>query len=117
MKTPYFLGLAFLVLSASCGTPAAVTSSRTPKASTEERSKTAEVAKAPTKEANKMVMTVALAEGKNLYENNCAKCHDLFKPQDYSKEAWAPILVSMQEKASLSDMQMATISNYIYAQL
>ena len=116
MKSIYLFGIAAFALFASCGTPAAV-SSTTAKKSTDEKAKQETVAAAPTNEAKPLVMTPALAEGKDLYENNCAKCHDLFKPQDYSKENWAPILVSMQGKAHLSDIQMASISNYIYAQL
>ena len=116
MKSIYLFGIAAFALFASCGTSAAV-SSTTAKKSTDEKAKQETVAVAPTNEAKSLVMTPALAEGKDLYENNCAKCHDLFKPQDYSKENWAPILVSMQEKAHLSDIQMASISNYIYAQL
>jgi cytochrome c5 len=116
MKSIYLFGNAAFALFASCGTPAAV-SSTTAKKSTDEKAKQETVAAAPTNEAKSLVMTPALAEGKDLYENNCAKCHDLFKPQDYSKENWAPILVSMQGKAHLSDIQMASISNYIYAQL
>ena len=116
MKSIYLFGIAAFALFASCGTSAAV-SSTTAKKSTDEKAKQETVAAAPTNGAKSLVMTPALAEGKDLYENNCAKCHDLFKPQDYSKENWAPILVSMQGKAHLSDIQMASISNYIYAQL
>jgi len=117
MKYNTILLIAIITIAGSCGTPAGVTSKSTAKTSKELEAQKQEVAKAPTIEANKMPMTAALAEGKDLYENNCGKCHDLFKPKDFSKEAWAPILVSMQEKARLSDMQMANISNYIYAQL
>ncbi len=116
MKFHYLLGIASIAVLASCGTPAAV-SSTTANKSQDEKVKQETVAVIPIKEVTPSVMTAALAEGKDLYENNCAKCHDLFKPNDFSKEAWAPILVSMQEKASLSDTHMASISNYIYAQL
>ena len=60
--------------------------------------------------------TVAsITEGKTAYENNCAKCHRLFAATEYTKEEWAPILVSMQKKARLDDAQMAPINNYIYS--
>ncbi len=62
-------------------------------------------------------MTPEIAAGKDLYANNCAKCHKLFSPGEFSKEDWAPILVKMQPKAHLDDAQMASISNYIYSQL
>lgn len=58
-----------------------------------------------------------LSAGKTAYENNCAKCHKLFGAKEFSKADWAPILVSMQKKAHLSDAEMAPITNYIYTQL
>lgn len=54
-----------------------------------------------------------LAEGKRLYDNNCAKCHKLFSPADYTREDWQPILVRMQRKARLDDIQMATVKAYV----
>lgn len=60
---------------------------------------------------------VAFAEGKSLYENNCAKCHKLFSPSERTQAEWKPILVSMQKKARLDDMQIASISDYINSQL
>ncbi len=62
-------------------------------------------------------LTPELAEGKNLYENSCAKCHKLYEPTKFSKEEWQPILVRMQKKAKLDDVKMASITNYIHSQL
>ena len=59
----------------------------------------------------------ALAEGKQLYDNNCAKCHKWYEPKQFSKEEWKPILVRMQKKAKLDDLKMASINNFIYSQL
>jgi cytochrome c5 len=116
MKSIYLFGIASIAVFASCGTPAAVNATTANK-SHDEKVKQENEAVTLIIEAKPSVMTAGLADGKDLYENNCGKCHDLFKPNDFSKEAWAPILVSMQEKAGMSDMQMASISNYIYAQL
>ncbi|SHG89109.1 Dihaem cytochrome c [Flavobacterium fluvii] len=55
--------------------------------------------------------------GKNLYVNNCVKCHALYEPKKFSQEKWKPILVKMQKKARLDDVQIAAISNYITSQL
>ena len=63
------------------------------------------------------VMTKELAEGKGLFENNCAQCHKLFNPKDFSSEAWKPILVQMQKNTNLDDTQIASISDYINSQL
>ena len=64
-----------------------------------------------------IVMTEALAEGKTLFENNCAKCHNLYNPKDFSSEQWQPILIRMQKEAGLDYTQIASISNYINSQL
>ena len=59
------IGLAVLFgLFISCGTKSAVASA----------------------EPKPTVMTAELTAGKTAYENNCAKCHDLFKPTDYSSK-------------------------------
>jgi mono/diheme cytochrome c family protein len=62
-------------------------------------------------------MTEALAEGKTLFENNCAKCHNLYNPKDFSSEQWQSILIRMQKEAGLDYTQIASISNYINSQL
>ncbi len=67
--------------------------------------------------ASAVELTPELAEGKNLYENSCARCHKLYEPTKFSKEDWQPILVRMQKKAKLDDVKMASITNYIHSQL
>ena len=71
----------------------------------------------PIVEPKYIVMTEALAEGKTLFENNCAKCHNLYNPKDFSSEQWQPILIRMQKEAGLDYTQIASISNYINSQL
>jgi len=73
---------------------------------------------APVKETTKAVtLAPELAEGKNLYENSCARCHKLYDAKKFTQEEWKPILTRMQKKAKLDDTQMASISNYITSQL
>ncbi|MFM9987511.1 cytochrome c [Flavobacterium sp.] len=72
---------------------------------------------APVTEVKKVELTPELAAGRTLYENNCAKCHKLYSPTNFSEQDWKPILVRMQKKARLDDAQMVEISNYIYSQL
>ena len=55
--------------------------------------------------------------GKNLYVNNCVKCHKLYEPKSHSQESWKPILARMQKKAHLDDVQIAAISSYITSEL
>lgn len=69
------------------------------------------VTPAPPPVAN--VMSPALAEGKNLYENNCAKCHKLYDRKDFSAEEWTPIVMRMQKKAQISDANRDLIYNYL----
>lgn len=63
--------------------------------------------------AGPTVMTAELVEGKDLYEKNCAHCHKLFDPKDFSREEWKPIVLSMQKKAHLDDVQGQKIYNYL----
>lgn len=69
------------------------------------------------KEIKAVELTPELAEGKNLYENSCVKCHKLYEPKEYTKTEWTPILVKMGKKAKLNETQMASITNYIDSQL
>ena len=71
----------------------------------------------PVTETPTTVVSTELTEGQNLYSNNCANCHKLFEPKKFTKEEWAPILVSMGKKAHLDGTQMASITNYIHSQL
>ena len=59
------------------------------------------------------VLTAELAEGKNLYENNCAKCHKLYDTKEFSAEEWRPIVARMQKKAHLGDLDGQKILNYV----
>lgn len=91
------LGLAFLViLIYSCASKSTVAAT----SKTEEKTT-----------AN--VLTPELAEGKSLYENNCAKCHKLYEPKQFSAEEWKPIVQRMQKKAHLDDSQGMKIYNYV----
>ncbi len=58
-----------------------------------------------------------LEEGKSIYENTCNKCHDLYAPNDFTKEEWVPIMKSMQIKAKIDNEQTAKIYNYIVSGL
>ncbi len=81
--------------------------SKTAVATTEIKKETVKVA---------TVMTPELAEGKSLYENNCAKCHSLYNAGDFNAEQWKPIVLSMQKKADLNDAQGQKIYNYLTMQ-
>lgn len=58
-------------------------------------------------------LTPELAEGKSLFVNNCAKCHNLKNPNNYTTEEWTPILLRMQKKAKITDADREAIYNYV----
>ena len=62
-------------------------------------------------------LPVELEEGKSMYENRCSKCHDLYKPTDFTKEQWVPIMKKMQIKAKIDNAQRIKIYNYIVSGL
>jgi cytochrome c5 len=56
-----------------------------------------------------------LAEGKSLYENNCAKCHQLYNPKDFNEDQWFQITLKMQPMAEISDEVRQKIYKYVTA--
>jgi cytochrome c5 len=58
-------------------------------------------------------LTAELAAGKTIYEAKCGKCHDLPNNNNYSKERWKPIMVSMQKKAKISDDERELVYSYV----
>ena len=101
MKYKFFTLAALIVFMVSCGTQ-----KNTPVATAQ-----------PAETVKAEALMPELAEGQGLYSNNCAKCHKLFEPKKFTQEEWHPILVKMQKKAKLDDVQMASITNYIHSQL
>ncbi len=67
---------------------------------------------APVAEAKKEMSSEA-AEGKAIYERSCGKCHQLYAPNAYTLQQWAPILERMQKKAKLADSDMLKINAYL----
>lgn len=104
MKAKMLTLTAITLLLVSCGTQKTASAATTTTPVVTETTKTTE-------------LTPELAEGKNLYDNNCAKCHKLYEPKKFSQEEWKPILTRMQKKAHLDDTQIASVSNYITSQL
>lgn len=56
------------------------------------------------------------AEGLYIYERNCAKCHRLYKPEEYSAQEWRPILTKMQKMADISDEDTEKVYAYLIAE-
>jgi len=70
----------------------------------------------PVEENPETIKLAATLEGRNLYGNNCANCHELYPPADYSKEKWVPIMKRMQKKARITDAETLAIYNYLVTQ-
>ena len=54
-----------------------------------------------------------LQNGRNLYVTNCASCHQLFLPKQFSEEDWIKNLNSMQIRANISEEQKKLIYQYL----
>lgn len=70
----------------------------------------------PVAENTETIALAATLDGKVLYGNKCANCHKLFKPEDFSKEDWVPIVRSMQKKARITDAETLAIYDYLASQ-
>lgn len=71
------------------------------------------VSEPPPPPAPPKTLSAELAEGKTLYENNCAKCHRLYDRREFDAQQWRPILASMQPNAGITDEQREKIYNYL----
>ncbi len=54
--------------------------------------------------------------GKDLYENKCANCHNLYDTKTFSAEQWKPILLRMQLEANIEDIDRENIFAYVTMQ-
>lgn len=57
--------------------------------------------------------TENIAQGKTIYENNCAKCHALPTPTAFSDEKWVGVMNWMAPKAKITDEQKALAYLYV----
>jgi len=54
--------------------------------------------------------------GFKLYKFNCAGCHYLHKPNDYTRNGWEKILPEMLSRAKItSEKEQQLIKNYLFA--
>jgi mono/diheme cytochrome c family protein len=56
---------------------------------------------------------VELQQGRELYVNNCGKCHKLHKPGSESPVGWKKVLETMAPKAKLDFDQSYLIFRYL----
>ena len=51
--------------------------------------------------------------GKNLYINNCAKCHVLVNPDEYKYDKWQPIVGRYREKKIISKTEEKALLEFL----
>lgn len=54
-----------------------------------------------------------IAQGKEIFEGNCGKCHDLPNPTKFTDEKWVGIMNWMAPKAKLDNNQKALAFTYV----
>ena len=54
-----------------------------------------------------------LKMGRDLYIDNCGSCHNLYKPELYTKKELAKILPTMKRKAKCNNNDMMLITKYL----
>ncbi|HVM32004.1 MAG TPA: cytochrome c [bacterium] len=54
-----------------------------------------------------------LVEGRGLYVEHCAACHDLHDASDLSPAGWERIMARMQKKAHIDDVTKDRILKYL----
>ncbi len=54
-----------------------------------------------------------IAQGKIVYEQNCAQCHELHQPAEFNIAQWNRILPRMSRKAKLTDEQAGIVRAWV----
>lgn len=65
--------------------------------------------------ANKAVSAEILAQGKEISETKCGKCHRLHETSEYNADQWTKILDRMIPKARLAEDQGNVLRQYYEA--
>jgi len=55
----------------------------------------------------------ALAEGRMVYANKCAKCHKFYDPAKYDNAEWRMWMRKMSKKARLTESEDALLAKYL----
>ena len=54
-----------------------------------------------------------LKQGRELYINNCKRCHNLYSPDDFSSDQWNNILSTMGPKTAMSEPEVILVKKYV----
>lgn len=104
MRRTFLLAAAAVIVFAACHNKTAPTVA--------DRTKQPE---APAKPAEPVVSAAELEAGKTIYTTKCAKCHPAKPLENWTNEAWQPILKAMIPKARLDSVQSAQVTAYVKA--
>lgn len=104
MKKALLIPVAAVALLVSCKAKKLVDSAPT-KAET--------VATSPKTTGTKRLSAEMLAEGQNIFENSCAKCHGLPNPAKHTDQQWVGIINVMSKKAKLTPAQTELVYDYV----
>ena len=50
---------------------------------------------------------------KNMFQKQCAACHDLYAPNAYTAQQWEPIVFEMQKKGGIPNDETYIILDYL----
>lgn len=56
-----------------------------------------------------------LLMGRKLYVDHCGSCHNLYLPEQFSKQHWIKEIPEMRQKAKISEEEARLIRNFILA--
>jgi mono/diheme cytochrome c family protein len=54
-----------------------------------------------------------LQQGRALYISNCANCHNLYSPDDYTPSQWKSILQTMTPRTNLTGPEILLVTKYV----
>jgi len=64
-------------------------------------------------ESSSTITVADLKQGRDLYVNNCASCHQLYAPSKFTEKEWEANINRMQPKAKINDVEKQLIYQYI----
>ena len=64
-------------------------------------------------ELQKKYTVAQIAEGKAIFTASCGKCHELFKPEQFSIKKWEHVLPEMSGKAELTAEQAGKVRAWV----
>jgi hypothetical protein len=59
------------------------------------------------------VVLDSLKKGYSLYTGKCGRCHELYKPGDYTEDEWEDILPKMSRKAKITKGEEELIRRFV----